>query len=111
MFDKRRLIIGVITGAILGVICVLGAQVRSGFGLSFSYLFVFWFNRVLLGLFIGLLSSKMTLDKLLIRGAIIGLIVSFSFYSATDFNDFVGFFAGIIYGVIIEYTAYRFKKQ
>ncbi|MGM0496258.1 MAG: hypothetical protein ACQERX_06310, partial [Bacillota bacterium] len=82
---------------------------RSSFDLKFAYLFSFWFNRVLLGVFIGLLSGKFTLKNLLIRGAIIGLIVSFSFYSATGFNDHIGFIAGILYGVIIEFFAYRYK--
>ncbi|MFW5794715.1 MAG: hypothetical protein ACOCV1_04445 [Bacillota bacterium] len=109
MFNKKRLIVSIITGAILGIICILGAQVRSTTDLSFAYLFSFWFNRVLLGLFIGLLASNFSLKTLLIRGAILGLIVSFAFYSSTGFNDHIGFVVGILYGVIIEFFAYRFK--
>ena len=107
MFNKKRLLVSLVTGAILGVICILGAQVRSSTDLSFAYLFGFWFNRVLLGLFIGLLASNFSLEKLLIRGAIIGLIVSFAFYSSTGFNDHIGFVVGIVYGIIIEFFAYK----
>jgi putative flippase GtrA len=42
------------------------------------------------------------------RGAILGLIVSFAFYSSTGFNDVVSFLAGIIYGIIIEFVAFKF---
>jgi len=57
---------------------------------------------------IGLLNGKIGLPKVLHRGAFIGLVVSFAFYSSTGFDEPVGFIAGIIYGVIIEYVATKF---
>jgi hypothetical protein len=45
------------------------------------------------------------------RGAILGLLVSFAFYSSTGFADIIGLIAGIIYGVIIEYVAFRLGKR
>jgi hypothetical protein len=113
MINKKRFIISVIMGSILGVVCIIGAQLRSGFEKEAVYLFAFWYNRFLMGIIIGLLST-ISLRKALIRGFIIGLIVSFAFYSATGFSDVIGFIAGIFYGMIIEYVAYKFvsiRKQ
>ncbi len=44
-----------------------------------------------------------------LRGAIIGLIISGSFYIATSFKDLTGFFAGIVYGIIIDYIATKYE--
>lgn len=81
---------------------------RSGFEQNVIYLFAFWYNRLLMGIVIGFLDGKLGLPKVLYRGALIGLLVSFAFYSSTGFGDPVGFIAGIIYGVIIEYVAYKY---
>ncbi len=102
--------VSLIMGAILGVVCIVGASIRSGFDLNVIYLFAFWYNRLLMGFVIGLLDGKKGLPKILYRGALIGLLVSFAFYSSTGFSDPVGFVAGIIYGVIIEYIAFKFGK-
>ncbi|MBU1144037.1 MAG: hypothetical protein KKH92_10405 [Firmicutes bacterium] len=107
---SKRLIIGLTTGAILGVFCIIGAQVRFGATLSAAYLFSFWYNRVIMGLVIGLFASNYKLRVLLLRGAIVGALVSLAFYSATEFNDLVGFLAGIAYGVIIEFVLYKVVK-
>ena len=40
----------------------------------------------------------------------IGLLVSFAFYSSIGFGAPVGFIAGIVYGVIIEYVAFRYEE-
>jgi len=56
---------------------------------------------------IGLPWPKIGMPKLLARGAVLGLIISFAFYSSTGFADVVSFLAGIVYGVIIEYIAFR----
>jgi hypothetical protein len=110
MIDKNRLIISLITGALLGVVCIIGAQLRSGFEREPIYLFAFWFNRFTLGFVLGLLSS-IDLKKSLLRGLLVGFVISFSFYSATGFDDLIGFFAGIVYGIIIEYVAYLMTKK
>lgn len=103
----KRLLISIILGAILGVICILGANLRFNNTLDLSYLYAFWYNRLLMGIVIGLITYKITLVKTLLRGAVIGLIVSFAFYSATGFLDFTGFIVGVVYGVIIEFVAFK----
>jgi len=106
----QRMKVSLITGAILGGFCIVGASIRSGFDLNASYLFAFWYNRLLMGFVIGLLDGKLGLPQVLCRGAGIGLLVSFAFYSSTGFGDPVGFIAGIIYGVIIEYVAFKYGQ-
>ena len=106
----QRMKVSLITGAILGVVCIVGASIRSDFGLGAVYLFAFWYNRLLMGFVIGLLDGKIGLTKVLYRGAFIGLVVSFAFYSSIGFGDPVGFIAGIIYGVIIEYVAFKYGE-
>jgi hypothetical protein len=111
MLDRKRLIISLIMGALLGVVCIVGAQLRSGFDREFIYLLAFWYNRLLIGFVIGIATSNSNFKVILFRGALIGFLVSFAFYSATGFDDVVGFIAGIIYGVIIEITAYKMVKK
>ncbi len=106
----RRLKVAIITGSILGVFCIIGATTRSVETLSGGYLFAFWFNRVIMGIVIGLITSKLDLKLRLVRGLGIGLFVSLAFYSATEFNDVIGFLTGGIYGIIIEYITYKFER-
>ena len=108
--NKKRMIISLITGAILGVVCIIGATVRFGGETSTYLLFALWYNRIIMGLVIGLASSKKDLSSVLIRGAFLGLLVSFAYYATTGFTDTVSFIAGIIYGIIIEYAAFKFEK-
>ena len=107
----RRMLVCIITGALLGVICIIGAQLRSGFENGAVYLFSFWFNRLLLGIVIGLAWGKLNTLQAIGRGAILGLLVSFAFYSSTGFEDVIGFIAGIAYGVIIEYAALKISEK
>jgi hypothetical protein len=42
---------------------------------------------------------------------VLGALVSFAFYSATEFLDLMGFMAGLVYGCIIEAALfYSIKK-
>lgn len=107
---NKRLIISIVMGSILGVFCIIGATLRNTETLAVSYLFSFWFNRVVMGLVIGLLGTKLSLVKRLGRGFIIGLFISLAFYSATEFNDLMGFLAGGLYGIIIEFVAFKFES-
>jgi hypothetical protein len=45
------------------------------------------------------------------RGSVLGLLVSFAFFSSTGFIDVIGFIAGIVYGIIIEYTAMKLGNK
>lgn len=43
----------IISGAILGIFCIIGAYVRSSFEASLIFVFSLWYNRVVIGLVIG----------------------------------------------------------
>lgn len=108
---SKRMIITLATGTILGVFCVIGANLRYGDSLSNTYIFGFWFNRLLMGFVFGLIMSPKTWTIRIIRGFALGMFISFAFYSATEFLDPVGFVAGAFYGVIIEATVYFIERK
>ncbi|MBN1161627.1 MAG: hypothetical protein JXA17_06760 [Dehalococcoidales bacterium] len=107
----RRMLICIVTGAILGVVCIVGAQIRSGFTNEAYYLFSFWFNRLLMGIVIGLAWGRLNTLQAIGRGVLLGLLVSFAFYSSTGFKDVIGFIMGVVYGVIIEYVALKLGEK
>lgn len=107
---NKKLIYGMILGSILGIFCIVGASLRLPDHASFSYLLSFWYNRVILGALIGLLPNLKSLKLSLLRGLLVGAFVSFAFYSATDFLDLMGFFAGLAYGVIIEFVLFKLNQ-
>jgi hypothetical protein len=97
-----------ILGSILGVFCIVGALTRYNESPTTLYLLSFWFNRVIIGLVIGLLPLLTDVKKTILRGAIVGLFISFAFYSATEFYDLTGFLVGAVYGMIIEVVLYKY---
>lgn len=107
---NRRMTESLIGGVLLGIVCVIGAYVRSGFTASPVFVFSLWYNRVILGLLVGAPWPKVARNKALLRGALFGLLVSFAFYSSTGFVDLVSFLAGIVYGVILEGWLSRLEK-
>ncbi|NCC45128.1 MAG: hypothetical protein EOM18_16450 [Clostridia bacterium] len=108
---NKRMKSALIGGALLGLFCVIGAYIRSGFTASPKVIFSLWYNRVILGLVIGAPWAAVVRKKALLRGALLGLLVSFAFYSSTGFQDHVSFVAGILYGVILEGWLSRPGKQ
>lgn len=102
---SKRMKVSLLAGAALGVVCIIGALIRSGGSSGAGFLFALWFNRLLMGMVIGLMEDIKETPRLILRGAVTGLLVSFAFYSADGFGDAVSFLAGIVYGVIIELAA------
>jgi len=107
----KRMKVSLILGGLLGIVCIIGASVRSGGEASVTFLFALWYNRVLMGLVIGAAWKNIGLAKALARGGFFGLLVSFAFYSATSFGDPVSFLAGVVYGVIMEFVAYKLVTE
>ena len=107
---SRRMKEALIGGALLGIVCVVGAYVRSGLTASPIFVFSLWYNRVIMGLAVGAPWKETSRNNALLRGAILGLLVSFAFYSSTGFDDPISFVAGIVYGVILEWWLSRSKK-
>lgn len=100
----------VLTGAALGVICIIGAGMRFGFEGNLALIFGLWYNRVLMGILIGFSGGfQITSGKrdLYLRGIILGLIVSAAYFFTSGFSDWVSFLAGGVYGLIIEVVIER----
>jgi uncharacterized membrane protein len=106
---NRRMKEALIGGALLGIICVVGAYIRSGSSASPVFVFSLWYNRVIIGLAVGAPWNATERNKALLRGAVLGLLVSFAFYSSTKWQDPISFVAGIVYGVILEWWLSRSK--
>ncbi len=109
---KKRLIVSLVTGALLGVICIVGGSARAGgFGGNERYLLGLWYNRVIIGLVIGLAADLHLIagpTNRYLRGALLGFLVSLAWFVSADMQDVVAFLAGILYGVIVEYVAHRY---
>ncbi|MDM8534188.1 hypothetical protein QUF55_05710 [Clostridiaceae bacterium HSG29] len=105
----KRMKKSIAMGVILGIFCVVGAYIRSGRQLNVINIFSLWYNRLILGFIIGVPWESKEMKKSIIRGAIIGFIISFQFYIFTNFVDTVSFIAGIVYGIIIEVFLYLSK--
>lgn len=105
----KRMRTALIGGALLGVVCVIGAYIRSGSSASPGFVFSLWYNRVIIGLIVGAPWPVTTRVKALLRGGVLGLLVSFAIYSSTGFEDPVSFAAGIIYGILLEWWLSRTK--
>ena len=102
---SKRMKVSLLAGAALGVVCIIGALIRSGGSSGAGFLFALWCTRLLMGMVIGLMEDIKETPRLILRGAVTGLLVSFAFYSADGFGDAVSFLAGIVYGIIIELAA------
>lgn len=98
----KRLKLALLGGAVLGIFCVVGAYLRSGGTASPSFIFALWFNRVIIGLAVGAPWETTNKNESLLRGALLGLLVSFAFYSSTGFVDPISFIAGVVYGILLE---------
>jgi hypothetical protein len=112
MFNKKRLQISLILGALLGILCIIGVGLRLGFEGNQLLLLATWYNRVIMGLVIGLAGGIIVIKgkyNPLVRGLLLGLMVSLAWYLATGLRDIVGFGAGLAYGMAIDYLATRYS--
>ncbi|MFC2163166.1 hypothetical protein ACFLRF_05745 [Candidatus Altiarchaeota archaeon] len=112
MFNKKRLVLALICGAILGIFCILGVGLRLGFEGNELFILATWYNRVIMGLIIGLAGGINVINNKfnpLLRGLLLGLIVSLALYLSTELRDPLSFMAGIVYGVIIDYLASKYS--
>src|SRR6056297_3848060 len=117
----KRLIASLILGAISGIFCIIGVRQRipdQGALPSITiYLTGAWYNRVILGMLIGLASeiklwkSKDNLINAALRGAILGVFVSLGFALFQQFSQptFIG--AGAMFGAIIDALATFFVNK
>jgi hypothetical protein len=110
--ENRRLLICCIGGIIAGFICTAGGLLSGNISeFSFFAIAPAFFNRLMLGFFIGISSLKM---NFLFHGILIGLFVSLITSIPFLEGNLKGFMfftiAGIIYGILIELFATKVFK-
>lgn len=65
---NRRMKEALIGGALLGIVCVVGAYIRSGSSTSAVFVFSLWYNRVIIGLVVGAPWKARSRSQVLMRG-------------------------------------------
>lgn len=106
---NQRLKRGIGTSIILGLLCVLGVIFRMGYQGRLIFLLALFYNRLLMGIVISLASNRKGI-LVILRGAVLGFLVSLAFFLSTGFQDPVSLFAGIIYGIIIDTVASKYTN-
>jgi hypothetical protein len=112
MFNKKRLGIALLCGALGGILCILGFGLRLGFEGNELFLLATWYNRVIMGLVIGLAGGIAIIRSKfnpILRGLLLGLIISLAWFLSSELRDPLGFMAGIVYGMIIDYLASKYS--
>jgi hypothetical protein len=107
---NKKLKVSIISGALLGIICIIGGSIRMGFTGNELYLFALWYNRLIMGVLIGLTKIEAGSPGL-IKGGLLGLMVSLAFYLSTGMTDLISFLAGIVYGVIIAAAVRKYAQS
>jgi hypothetical protein len=120
MLDYRRVAVATLTGAILGVLCIIGVggRIPGGYLPNIVFLIGMWYNRVIMGMLIGFAgdmeliksSKEKNLANAVVRGLIFGILVSFAIFLSTEFRDIPALFAGFAYGPIIDVVATWIEK-
>jgi hypothetical protein len=120
MINLKRIVFATLIGAILGILCILGASGRiGGWSGNEVILIGLWYNRVIMGLVIGFAGDLILIKKgkyskwvnSTIRGALLGLLISLQFYLSTNFLDLLSFLAGILYGIVIDILCTLFIQE
>ena len=107
--NKNRFQRALITAAIFGIICVLSFVIRFGYKNNFIYLLALFYNRLLIGVVIGLLSTNKGFI-VLFRGLIIGFLVGLGLYISSEFTDIVAVIGGGVIGLIVDAVASRYTN-
>ena len=122
MIDYKRLIISTITGALLGIICVVGLGIRI-FGGDYLgnivYLLGIWLSRLVLGVMIGFVGEFTIIPgnkwkkwiNVSVRGIFFGLLISTTVLLIDPYFNYTTFAMGIVYGLIIDLVATFFSRK
>jgi len=119
--NRKRLGIAILSGALLGILCIIGvgARIPGGYLANIIFLIGMWYNRVIMGLVIGLADEIIIIKgengrmwaNAIVRGLFFGFLVSSAIFLSTEFRDLPAFFAGLAYGVIIDLVATAFSRK
>ena len=116
MINYKRLIISTVTGALLGVICIIGVGSRIFDGeylANIVYLLGIWMSRLALGVTIGFVGEFIIVPGIAwkkwvnvsIRGIFFGLLFSTTVLLIDPHFSYTTFAAGIAYGLITDLVA------
>ncbi|MHA1675171.1 MAG: hypothetical protein ACTSYI_16285 [Promethearchaeota archaeon] len=112
MDHNKKLRLGIATGLgmIFGLMCILGQNLRmpeNPLPNATIYLLGAWYNRVIMGILIGCADDCQFIKKgshpnlnAVIRGAILGALISVSFGLLHQRLEIVYFLAGILWGIL-----------
>lgn len=122
MINYKRLIISTVTGALLGIVCIIGVGSRI-FGGDYLgnivYLLGIWMSRLALGVSIGFVGEFIIVPgigwkkwmNVSIRGIFFGLLFSTTVLLLDPHFSYTTFAAGIAYGLIIDLVSTFFVKR
>jgi hypothetical protein len=107
----KRLIISLIIGALSGLFCIFWTYLEmSGFETTIQYLITIFYNRLLIGFVVGISNSLKIINRnpqnTILRGAIIGAIISVALYIQTGSLGFIP--PGIVFGAIADFLATKY---
>jgi hypothetical protein len=114
--NKKRFFLSVGLGMLLGIFCIIGVSQRipSYITNNFKYLMAAWYNRVIMGIIIGLSGEIIIITNKninpILRGAIIGAIVSVGFGLLGQTIEIMFFIAGIGFGIINDVVTSKLIK-
>jgi hypothetical protein len=102
--NTKRLIICLILGALAGLFCAFATAASTR--VSFEYMIYIWYNRLILGFIISIAEKiKIISNKhgnSIIRGLILGIIISIILIIIPGLAAISYLFAGIIFGALID---------
>ena len=111
-----RLIIALIIGGLFGLYCAWATSTAPipKEWLTLEFLIYIWYNRLILGFFIGIVEKIKIIENkygnVIVRGAIIGTIISLSLVIIPGLAAISYLIAGIVYGIIIDVVVTKFGK-
>ena len=107
--NKNRFQRALITAVIFGILCVLSFVIRFGYKNNFVYLLALFYNRLLIGIIIGLLPTKKGLI-VLFRGLILGFLVGLGLDLSSGFADIVALIGGGVTGIFVDAVASKYTN-
>ena len=114
MASRKRISIATLLGFLSGVICYLIGRYWLGIDISLSSFFMLLAHRTLLGFVLGISALRW---HWAVHGILIGLIVGipdyhFVYMIGGSLNSGLYFFAGALWGLVIEFfTSIVFKAK
>ena len=115
--NVNRMTIALVIGALFGIFCAWAtsnAPIPAQW-LTVEFLIYIWYNRLILGFVLGISDNikiiKSKYGNSIVRGAIIGTIVSVILVIIPGWPAISYLFAGTIYGIVIDLIATKFGKS